>query len=105
MDKTIRNILIGLLILGVLTPMGLIAQGDAYGEWNADTLKEQVGFVPAGLNAMSDLWSAPMTDYGFPGSDSTVGTVAGYLASAFVGIALLSGVIYVVGKAAIKDEQ
>ena len=70
--------------LAVLTPLGLIAQGDAWGEWDAETLAEQVGQVPAGM-ADGFSFEAIMPDYSLAGLPD----VAGYILSAVVGVALL----------------
>ncbi len=55
MDKTMRNLAIGLLILIILTPLGLLATGDAFGEWSDKGIKERLGFVPSGLEHLTSL--------------------------------------------------
>ena len=68
--KLDRNLKIFLLILGVLVvlaPLGLLAQGTAYGEWSTDDIQQMLGYIPAGLNQLSSLWNAPLPDYGLPG--------------------------------------
>ena len=80
------------LLLGValcLTPMGLLAGGTAWGEWEPDTFQRIAGFVPVGMRNALHL-PTPLADYGAPG----VGPVAGYLLSAAVGTALVFGVLW-----------
>jgi hypothetical protein len=49
----------------ILSPLGLIATGTAFGEWGVDQLKEEVGFIPAGLVKMAELWQhVLLPDYG-----------------------------------------
>ena len=76
---------IGLVIaLVAACPLGLLATGDAWGEWGLEDLAEMVGYEPAGL-ATGWEWSSFMPDY-------TVGAlpeVAGYIISAIIGVALL----------------
>lgn len=75
------------LLLGAalaLAPLGLLAGGSAWGEWEAEELARIVGFIPAGIRAATHL-SAPLADYAAPG----LGPVAGYLLSAVIGVALL----------------
>ena len=76
---------IGLLgALVVLTPLGLLAEGDAWGEWGVEDLSEMIGYTPAGM-ADGWEWSAFMPDY----SIGALPEVAGYILSAVIGVALL----------------
>ena len=70
MDKLTRNLAIGLVLLIIFAPLGLIASGTAYGEWASDELKDQIGYVPHGLEELADLWHAPMKDYNIPNGPS-----------------------------------
>lgn len=70
--------------LVVLTPLGLLAEGDAWGEWDAETLGELAGSVPAGI-ADGFSFDALMPDYSLAGLPDAVG----YVLSAVVGVALL----------------
>jgi hypothetical protein len=103
MDKTIRNLTIGLVILIILVPLGLLAVGETFGEWGAEELQEKLGFVPAGLNQLASFWKAPVPDYALPGNESEKGKVAVYYLSAIVGVALCGGLLYLVGKKIAKD--
>ncbi len=68
-----------------LTPLGLIASGDAFGEWDLDTLKRMIGYAPAGLAHAHRLVHPLLPDYGFEGLTATPAVVVGYLVSAFLG--------------------
>lgn len=103
MDKTTRNLIIGLLVLVILCPLGLLAAGETFGEWGINELHDKLGYVPPGLEQLSSLWSAPFPDYGF-GMDGTVGAVAGYIFSAIVGVIVCGGALYLLGKALAKNE-
>jgi cobalt/nickel transport protein len=82
-----------------LTPLGLIASGDTFGEWSMQGLKEKIGYTPSGMSGLSHLWDAPMSDYGIPGiGGTTMGAVVGYLVSAVVGVLICLGVVYLLGK-------
>lgn len=75
------------LLLGVafcLTPLGLLAGGAAWGEWEPEGVACLVGFLPAGIRNAIHL-PAPLADYAAPG----LGPTAGYLLSAATGVALL----------------
>ena len=72
------------LALVAACPLGLLATGDAWGEWAAEDLAEMVGYTPSGL-AEGWEWSSLMPDY-------AVGALPewlGYVISAVVGVALL----------------
>ncbi len=82
----------GLAALVVLTPLGLLASGTAWGEWNpADPADWPLPFVPEGLKALSGIWSAPLPDYTLPLFGEGTGAQAlGYVVSGAVGVALLA---------------
>jgi hypothetical protein len=106
MDKTTRNIIIILAVLVVLTPLGLIARGDTFGEWSLQGLKDKVGYVPSGMGGLSHLWNAPMPDYGIPGiGDTSVGGVIGYVLSAVVGVLACVGAVYLLGRLVAKNDH
>ena len=63
--KTITKFLIGLVVLIILSPLGVILPehfkaGSAWGEWGSDEMQKLVGYVPTGLAKLSGLWSAPL---------------------------------------------
>jgi hypothetical protein len=103
MDKTIRNLTVGLAILVILVPLGLLAVGETFGEWGTEELQEKLGFVPKGLEQLAPFWKAPVPDYALPGDDSEKGMVAAYYLSAIIGVAICGGLLYLVGKKLAKD--
>lgn len=103
LDRTFKVLVVALIVLVLLVPIGLIATGTAYGEWGPDELQQAVGYVPAGLQQLSGLWTPALPDYDFPGGHDTLPEQApGYYASAIVGVIIASAVAYGVGKAIIK---
>ncbi|TRZ68973.1 MAG: cobalamin biosynthesis protein [Methanothrix sp.] len=103
MDKSIRNLTIGLIIFVILTPLGLLATGETFGEWGNDELAEKIGYVPPGLDELSSIWDAPMPDYAFPGDESTSGAVIVYFLSAIIGVVIGGGVLYILGMRVAKN--
>ncbi len=91
-SSRLRPLWMGLAALVVLSPLGLLAAGSAWGEWAADEIADIVGFTPPGL-AETQSWSAPIPDYAVPGLNANLG----YIFSAGLGIALTLVVIWVVG--------
>jgi cobalt/nickel transport protein len=106
MDKTTRNIIIILAVLIILTPLGLVASGETFGEWSLQGLKDKIGHVPSGMSGLSNLWNAPMADYGIPGiGDTTAGAVIGYLISAIVGVLICVGAVYLLGRLMARNDD
>ncbi len=104
--RSLRPVWAGLALLMILTPLGLVATGTAWGEWSSADLRdpakrqqiEQVSRaslpsrVPAGLERLSSVWTAPIPDYAPPVFKSRS---FGYILSAFFGIGaiLLAGLV------------
>lgn len=88
-----RALLIPLLALFALTPLGLLASGTAFGEYGVAEIGRVFGYVPKGMAAMAEKWNALLPDYSLPAWGGGVGSVAGYLLSAAVGILLILGLI------------
>lgn len=80
-----KSLWIGLAILVLLVPLGLLASGTAWGEWGADELHEEMGFVPQGLSSLSGLWQAPVPDYEVPGMNANLG----YILSGVLGVGVV----------------
>jgi len=74
-----------LALVVVLTPLGLLATGSAWGEWGAEGLQKAIGFVPQGISRLGGLWRSPIPDYEMP----ALGSHLGYIASGFVGVLLV----------------
>jgi cobalt/nickel transport system permease protein len=96
-----RPLWIGLGVLMVASPLGLLAAGSAWGEWGLDDLqnsevREQIAHasgdiafpeqIPQGLQQLSGLWTAPMPDYAPAFMHSAN---FGYVMSAILGTGLI----------------
>ncbi len=91
-QKGIKVLWIVLAVLVVLSPIGLLAPGTAWGEWGAEELTELgLGFVPAGLEKLSAIWGAPIPDYDIP----ALGNInLSYLLSAILGVVITVIVVW-----------
>lgn len=104
--KRYKAMLIPLVGLVVLTPLGLIATGTAWGEWSTDELMERLGHIPQGLEMMADKWGALLPDYSLPALGSgQAGAVGGYLLSAVIGILLVAALILCLSALIIKTQK
>ena len=88
----LRPLWITLIVLILLSPIGLLAPGTAWGEWGTEQF---VGLglkiIPTGLAKLSNLWSAPLPDYDLPASGNAT---LGYILSAAVGIVIIAIVVW-----------
>lgn len=92
--KRYKAMLIPLIVLVLLTPLGLLATGTAWGEWSSEEIKRAVGYIPKGFAALSNRWNALMPDYSIPAlGGGGVGAVVGYVFSTLIGMALIVGLI------------
>ncbi|MGX8701716.1 cobalt transporter CbiM [Caproiciproducens sp.] len=86
-SKAVYGLLAALILL---TPLGLLATGTAWGEWGADEIREVVsdgkalGFIPQGMQN-GFRFESMMPDYSVGG----IPEVAGYILSAVAGVAVL----------------
>ena len=65
--KPLRWLWAGLAVLLLLTPLGALAPGTAWGEWSGEQLKAALGYAPGGLAHLGGTWSAAMPGYSTPG--------------------------------------
>jgi cobalt/nickel transport system permease protein len=83
-------------VMVVLTPLGLLAPGGAFGEDAPDRLdlaKLHLSAVPTGLNKFNGFWHHTLFDgYGFGGGAHPW---VGYLVSALVGVVVIGLVVFV----------
>ena len=85
--KAIYGLLVALI---VLSPLGLLATGTAWGEWGTDEIKDvasggrALGYVPEGMKHGFN-FKAMMPDYAVNGLPE----MAGYILSAVAGVAVL----------------
>ena len=90
-EKTsFKPLYIFIAVLIILTPLGLLATGTAWGEWGADEIASLVsggkalGYTPAGMQRGFEL-STIFPDYSMAGMPDWIG----YILSAVVGVALV----------------
>jgi len=93
---SMRRLWTTIAVLMLLTPLGILAAGTAWGEWSpgklahaanyAQSVNAPAAIVPRGLQRLSKLWTAPFPAYapGFVKSRSF-----GYLLSAMFGVGVL----------------
>jgi cobalt/nickel transport system permease protein len=108
--RSLRPLWVGLCLLMILTPLGILAAGSAWGEWMASdysnpAIRQQMAQssfrqpaplrAPEGLERLSSLWTAPFVRYAPPYVTSAA---FGYLLSAMFGAGLVMLVSLAVGR-------
>lgn len=110
MTKFQKKILIWLIALAISSPIGiylpkLFHAGEAWGEWDAKTIKERTGSVPEGMAKDAAKWNAPMPDYNVKEDASLLKQSFHYVVSGVLGIAFTILITYGLTKLLAKDEQ
>lgn len=82
-----------ILFLICLSPLGLMAEGTAWGEWGSDELLEQLGHVPEGIAQAEERGAALLADYSIPGFGESQAKT-GYFLSALLGSSLTYGAVW-----------
>lgn len=103
LPRRIRALGTAYLAIAIVTPIGLIAPGFAYGEGSPDDLQQQLGYVPRGLQDLSGFFSAPLKGYNVPlpffsADDAPMWrTALGYEIAGLLGMLILGAVLWGVG--------
>ena len=81
------NTLIGILLMVLVcaTPLGMLAEGTAWGEWGAEEFVDMINYIPQGLA------EGPLSNFEAICPDYSIGNLPGwvaYILSAVIGIAI-----------------
>jgi cobalt/nickel transport system permease protein len=88
----LRWLWIGLGVLIIASPFGLLAPGTAWGEWGSEELSKMgLQSIPQGMQSLSGIWGAPLAGYDLPALGNAN---LGYLFSAFMGILVVGIVVW-----------
>ncbi len=104
MTKFQKKLWIGLLVMALLTPLGVLLPAkfhaeDAWGEWGTEKLEKLLGFVPEGLKKLTNLWKAPIPDYNFGGEGvSKTPHLVSYIGSGLLGVGVCVFVVWIISR-------
>ena len=99
-----RKYIIIILFLIIISPLGLIAEGTAWGEWGSDDLKEVLGFVPIGIERAEELSKAIFPDYTIPFLGKNLESFS-YILSAIIGTFLVFSLTFLIAKLSKKTYE
>ncbi len=111
LPRNIRTIGTAYVAVAVITPIGLIAPGFAYGEGSPDDLQNQLGYVPQGVQDLSGFFSAPFKDYNLPlpffsGDGAPLWhTAIGYEITGLIGMLILGVILWGIGTLIMRRED
>lgn len=110
--KIMAKLWIGLLVLILLSPLGLIlpakfGAGSAWGEWSGDEIRKLVGYLPEGMRHTQGIWNAPMPDYTVRGQESAPipALSVSYVLSGIIGVAIVVGIAFLIGKVLARHDD
>ena len=107
--RSTRPLWIGLALLMILTPLGLLAAGTAWGEWGANDfanpeMRQQItdasgnqtppSAAPEGLTKLAGIWTAPFADYA---PSFVTSPQFGYILSAMFGAGMIILIFLIIG--------
>lgn len=104
-----KRLWIGLIVLALLTPLGIILPEkfkaeEAWGEWGAEKLEKLLGYLPEGLKKWADFWKAPIPDYNLGGDEASMTVqILSYIASGLLGIGICVGAVYLVSRWIVRN--
>jgi len=109
LERAPRRLWGALAVVLLLTPLGILASGAAWGEWAAKDFTSTAGraqitaasgnsaapvVAPSGLARLANLWTAPLPEY----APHFVKSAAfGYMLSAMFGVGLILAVVWIAG--------
>ncbi len=104
MTRFQKRLWIGLLIMALMTPLGILLPGvfkaeEAWGEWGIEKLERLLGYVPEGLRKLAGLWKAPVPDYNFGGEGASLTLhVISYIVSGLLGIGICAFIAFLISR-------
>jgi hypothetical protein len=104
--NTQKKLWIGLAILIILAPLGLLAEGTAFGEWGSEELQKELGYIPSGIIVGENLWHSIFPGYTVAGFEGNfLQSAIGYILSAIIGVGLIYLVTLALGKFLAKRDE
>jgi cobalt/nickel transport system permease protein len=110
LPRRMRGVGTAYVAAAVLAPLGLITPGFAFGEGSPDDLHNELGYIPDGLQSLSQVFAAPFKDYNLPlpffdAADAPLWhTAVGYEIAGLLGILVVGLVLWAIGSLLLRRE-
>ena len=85
-----NRLLVLLFIAVILTPLGLLTDNPAWGEWEPQEFEKLTGFIPQGIASAKPIINAVIPDYKL----EVLGAVPSYYLSAILGVILCMAAVW-----------
>lgn len=111
LPRGIRSVGTAYVAAAIFAPLGLIAPGFAYGEGAPEDVGKEFGYIPDGLQSLSNFFSAPFKDYKMPlpffdAADAPLWhTALGYEIAGVIGLLLIGLIFWGVGALLLRRES
>lgn len=92
MSRNGKYLLFFVLVVIALSPLGLIAEGPAWGEWSIEEIEAMIGYVPQSIETTKPLVEAIIPDYEISGMSALVSTWMSALIGAGLVFAVMAGI-------------
>lgn len=92
MSRNGKYLLVFILVVIALSPLGLIAEGPAWGEWSVEEIRSMIGYVPQSIENTKPLIEAVIPDYEIGGMNPLVSTWVSALIGAGLVFAVMIGI-------------
>lgn len=92
MSRNGKYLLAFVLVLVALSPLGLIAEGPAWGEWSMEEIRSMIGYVPQSIESTKPLIEAVIPDYEIGGMNPVFSTWLSALIGAGLVFAVMIGI-------------
>ncbi|GBD90819.1 cobalt transport protein CbiM [bacterium BMS3Abin04] len=92
MKQKTKKILFFVVFVIIITPLGILTNSPAWGEWENSFFTKVLGFIPEGIQKTSDLIVPLFPDYSVSGNSKIVNQ---YL-SALIGAVIIFMIFYLV---------
>jgi hypothetical protein len=106
-----RKLFLGLLALGLLTPLGIVlpkifhAEG-AWGEWDPEHLRGVLGYMPERFMKSAHIWHAPFADYGLSKDGACLASqLFWYFIAGLAGLSLIAVAVAVLARIVRSHER
>lgn len=92
MSRNGKYLLVFIFVVIALSPLGLIAEGPAWGEWSVEEIRAMIGYVPQSIENTKPLIEAVIPDYEIGGMNPLVSTWVSALIGAGLVFAVMIGI-------------